>query len=93
MAPMFEKSTLIFELLKTAGLLYEAAHRGPNKLMSILEYYSEVATFSKETFDGQDAINDWKESAEAMAKSFLEYIYNGAESPRWLAAAEKAAKE
>jgi hypothetical protein len=87
---VFEKPILIFEMVKTAGLLYEAAHGGPNKLMAAMARYNEAANYDPDDFDGQDFINDWKDPAEVMAKDFLEYIYNAADIPRWLEKIEKA---
>ena len=40
---MFEKATLIFEQIKTAGMLYEVRHGGPNKLIHAMQRFSDAA--------------------------------------------------
>jgi hypothetical protein len=87
---MYDKPQIIFEMIKTAGLLYEVRHQGPNKLIGAMGRFNDAAYVSDETTDdGETIINDWPETAEVMARAFLEFIYNGADIPRWLENIEK----
>jgi hypothetical protein len=87
---MYDRVQIIFEMVKTAGMLYEVRHGGPNKLIGAMGRFNDAAYVSDDTTDdGESIINEWPESAEVMALAFLEFTYNGADIPRWLAKIEK----
>ncbi len=81
---MYAKSTLIFEMLKTACALYELRHQGPNKVCEMLERFSNANGDTAEN----NVIDDWPEAASVMAKAYLEFVYNGAAEPDWIVKAE-----
>ena len=83
---MFDKCTLIFEQIKTAGMLYEVRHGGPNKLIHAMQRFSNAAD---PTTPNWQRIEDVESDAATMALEFLEMIYNGAPVPEWLSAAEE----
>ena len=87
---MFDKLTVMWEMLKVAGLLYEVRHGGPNKLIDAMERFNNATVYHEEDFDDQDFINDWPETPAAMIRAFLESVYNGADTPRWLEKIERS---
>lgn len=80
---MYDKASLMFEQIKTAGLLYELRHNGPNKLIYAM------ARFNAATDDvGQAAIEAMPDTPESMVLAYLESVYNGAPVPKWLTVLE-----
>jgi len=82
---MYDKPALIFEIIKTAGLLYELRHGGPNKLMCAMDRFNDAA--SAGGFPIPDRV---PQSAPEMACAYLEWIYNDAPMPTWLSEMEAA---
>ena len=76
---MFEKPVLIFEQIKTAGLLYELRHGGPNKLIHAMQRFSDAA--DPTNYEQIEAVES---DAATMALEFLEMIYNDGPVPPWL---------
>ena len=92
---MFEKPVLIFEQIKTAGLLYEVRHGGPNKLIHAMQRFSDAAdpTVTPSGFEPGDehGVSCYDRiagyayaDAATMALEFLECVYNGDPVPPWL---------
>jgi hypothetical protein len=87
---MYDKTTIMFEMLKTAGMLYEVRHGGPNKLIDAMSRFNNATVYEEEDFDDQDFINEWPETPETMIREYLEHTYNGADIPRWMEKIEKS---
>ncbi len=90
---MFDKVTLLFEILKTSCLMYEVNWKGPNLIGSMLERFNSAACWAADrATTGVEVINEWPDPAASMAKAYLDYVYAGGQEPEWILKAEAANK-
>lgn len=90
---MFDKVTLLFEILKTAALLYEVNWHGPNHIGTLLERFNTACgrDFRADPgTTGADVIEEWPDSAAEMARTYLEFVYAKGTEPEWILKAEAA---
>ena len=81
---MYTRSQIMFEIIKTTGLLYELRHGGPNKLMYAM------ARFNRATNRSKDVLLDVSPGEpEDLVLEYMEHVYNGAPEPRWLTQLER----
>lgn len=88
---LYDKTGIIFEILKQYAALYELGHsalnggKPVNKLGEAIEKFNEVAGFVTKNgvIEVLRPLDDCQDSANKMAIDFLEWVFNDAPQPEW----------